>query len=272
MSKKVSIGIIQMNSGRGEVETNISKAEEMIGEAAEKGSNIICLPELFSTGHHLAYLKEKTNELGMKYFEDTVSAISNAAKKHGVYIIAPFVEERELTGVAYNSALFFNKDGSLAGSMAKTHLWALERFHFKEGSEFPLFETEYGKIGIAICYDIGFPEVARSLCLQGADIIFAPSAWRVEDEDMWDLNLPQRALENILFTVGVNAVYKDEELNLFGKSKVCNPRGKVLKELPRDKEMVEVVEIDLEDIVKYRTEISYLRDRKPEIYNILTDK
>lgn len=272
MSNKVSIGLIQMNSGRGEVEANIEKAEKMIAEAAEKGSNIICLPELFSTGHHLATLKEKTNELGMKYFEETVRSMSNAAKEHSVYIIAPFVEERELTGVAYNSALFFDKDGSLTGSMAKTHMWALERFYFKEGSEFPIFETEFGKIGIAICYDAGFPEVSRSLCLQGADIIFVPSAWRIEDEDMWDLNLPQRALENILFTVGVNAVYKDEDLNLFGKSKVCNPRGKVLKELPKNEEMVEVVEIDMDDLVKYRTDISYLRDRKPEIYHHLTDK
>ncbi|WP_407702997.1 nitrilase-related carbon-nitrogen hydrolase [Virgibacillus tibetensis] len=272
MSKKVSIGIIQMESHLGDVEANLEKAVKMIKEAVEKGSNIVCFPELFSTGYHLAYLKEKTNELGMKYFDETVETLSGAARKYGVYIIAPIVEERELNGVAYNSALVFDKDGSLMGSMAKTHLWALERFYFKEGSEFPVFKTEHGNIGIAICYDAGFPEVSRSLCLQGADIVFVPSAWRIEDEDMWDLNLPQRALENLFFTVGVNAVNKKHDLHLFGKSKVCNPRGKIIKELPSDQEVVEVVEIDLGDIAKYRTEISYLRDRKPIIYNLLTDR
>lgn len=272
MSKVVSIGIAQMETKLGDVEANLQKAEQMIEEAAGKGSNIICFPEIFNTGYHLAHMKEKTNELGLAYFERTVEVLSNAAKKNNIYVIAPIVEKRELNGVAYNSALVFDREGKLMGSMAKTHLWALERFYFKEGSEYPVFDTEYGKIGIAICYDAGFPEVARSLCLQGADIIFVPSAWRIEDVDMWDLNLPQRALENILFTVGVNSVGNRHGLHLFGKSKVCNPRGKVLKELPYDEEMVEVVQIDLDDINKYRTEISYLRDRKPYIYGQVTDE
>ncbi|MFA1820854.1 nitrilase-related carbon-nitrogen hydrolase [Virgibacillus oceani] len=266
MAREVSIGIVQMEPKLGDVEANLQKAEQLMEEAADKGSNIVCFPEIFNTGYHLAELKEKTNELGLAYFERTVEVLSKAARKNNLYVIAPIVEKRDLHGVAYNSALVFDREGGLMGSMAKTHLWALERFYFKEGSDFPVFDTEYGKIGIAICYDAGFPEVSRSLCLQGADIIFVPSAWRIEDEDMWDLNLPQRALENILFTVGVNSVGKHDGLRLFGKSKVCNPRGKVLKELQYDEEKVEVVRIDLDDITKYRTEISYLRDRKPHIY------
>ncbi|MBU5266830.1 carbon-nitrogen hydrolase [Virgibacillus proomii] len=272
LTKKVSIGIIQMEAKLGDVEFNLQKAAKFIKQAASQGSDIVCLPELFSTGYHLAYLKEKTNELGLKYFQQSVEVLSQTAKENNVYVIAPIVEQRELAGVAYNSALVFDREGNIVGSFAKAHLWALERFYFKEGSEFPVFDTDFGKIGIAICYDAGFPEVSRSLCLQGADIIFVPSAWRIEDEDMWDLNLPQRALENVLFTVGVNSVGDQHGLHLFGKSKVCNPRGQIIKELPTDKETVEVIEIDLEDILKYRTEISYLRDRKPFMYNLLTEK
>ena len=119
------------------------------------------------------------------------------------------------------------------------------------------------KISIMICYDAGFPESCRSLALQGAEIVFCPAAWRIQDVDMWDLNLSQRALENLLFVVGVNRFGHEGDLELFGKSKICNPRGRVLKELPMDRESVEVFEIDLMDVECFRIEIPYLRDRKP---------
>lgn len=149
---------------------------------------------------------------------------------------------------------------------------ALDRLYFREGSDYPVFDTKYGKFGIAIYYDVGFPESIRSLCLNGAEMVFIPAAWRIQDLDMWRLNLPQRALENILFTVGVNRVGYEEKLHLFGESKVCNPRGHVIAELPQDKECVEVVTIDLDDVRKYRTEISYLRDRRPSMYENLVAK
>ncbi|WBL15069.1 nitrilase-related carbon-nitrogen hydrolase [Sutcliffiella sp. NC1] len=271
MPRKVNIGIIQMESKLGDVEANLRKAEEYIKEAASKHSDIVCLPELFSTGYNLRYLGEKTNELGLKYFHQSVDFLSQVAAKYKLYIIAPIAEKRELEGVLYNSALMFDREGQLMGSYAKSHLWALERFYFKEGSHYPVFETDFGKVGIGICYDAGFPEVARSLTLQGADILFFPSAWRIEDEDMWNLNLPQRALENLLFTVGVNAVGSSHDLHLFGKSKICNPRGTILTECEIDEEIVQVTTIDLDDIAKFRTEISYLRDRKPSIYQKLTE-
>lgn len=269
MARSVHIGIIQMKSKLGDVEANLEKASTLIKNAAEKGSNIVCLPEIFSTGYNLQYLKEQTNVLGLQFFQKSVKTLAEAAKQNNVYVIAPIPEEKELKGVLYNSALVFNDQGELEGSFAKTHLWALERFYFKEGSEFPVFDTKYGKIGIAICYDAGFPEVSRILALKGAEIIFVPAAWRIEDEDMWDLNLPQRALENILFTVGVNGVIDEHGLQLFGKSKVCNPRGKVIEELPKDEESVSVVSIDLDEINHFRTSISYLRDRKPRLYDQL---
>lgn len=265
-SKKVNIGIIQFESVLGEVEYNVNKAVNLIKEAADKGANIICLPELFSTGYNFNILGEKFNELSLKYYDFTVEKMSQAAKDNEVYLIAPFSEKRELEGILYNSAVVFDDQGEKIGSFAKAHLWAQDRLFFKEGSDFPVFETKYGKFGIAICYDIGFPESCRSLCLNGAEFIFMPAAWRIQDKDMWDLNVPQRALENILFTIGVNRVGFEGDLHMFGNSKICNPRGQIIAELPVDEEVTEVFTIDLNELNKYRTQISYLRDRKPEIY------
>lgn len=271
MSKEVNIGIIQFEAKLADVEHNVEKAVDMIKEAADKGANIVCLPELFSTGYNLRILKEKSAELSIEYYDYTMKRMSEAAKENEVYLLASFGEIRDMPGIVYNSTILFDDQGNEQGSFAKSHLWALDRLYFKEESDYPVFDTKYGKIGVVICYDVGFPESVRSLCLEGAEIVFVPSAWRIQDEDMWDLNLPQRALENILFTVGVNRVGKEEDLHMFGKSKVCDPRGKVIAELPMDEEVVEVITIDLDEINKYRTEISYLRDRKPQIYGKLCE-
>lgn len=266
MNRKVNVGIIQFESKLGEVKYNVNKAVGLIEDAAKKGANIICLPELFATGYNLNILKEKSAELSIKYYDYTMEEMSKAAKDNKVYLLASFGEIRDMPGIVYNSTILFDDNGNKVGSFAKSHLWALDRLYFKEGSDYPVFDTKYGKIGVVICYDVGFPESVRNLCLNGAEIVFIPAAWRIQDEDMWDLNIPQRALENILFTVGVNRVGMEDDLHLFGKSRVCNPRGTIISELPMDKEVVEVVSIDLDDINKFRTEISYLRDRKPQIY------
>lgn len=266
-SKKVNVGIIQFESVLGKVEQNVTKAVKLIKEVADKGANIVCLPELFSTGYNFNILGEKFNEISLQYYDYTVDKMAQAAKDNGVYLIAPFSEKRDLEGILYNSAVVFDDTGKEIGSFAKAHLWAQDRLFFKEGSDFPVFDTKYGKFGIAICYDIGFPESTRTLCVNGAEFVFMPAAWRIQDKDMWDLNVPQRALENIFFTIGVNRVGHEGDLHMFGNSKVCNPRGKVIAELPEDQELTEVVTIDLNELNKYRTKINYLRDRKPEIYS-----
>lgn len=266
VSKSVNIGIVQFAAKVGQVEDNVNKAVDAIKMAAAKGANIVCLPELFSTGYNFDILGEQMGLLSLEYYDYTFEKMSKAAKDNQIYLIAPFSEKRDLEGILYNSAVVFDDQGQCIGSFAKTHLWAKERLYFREGSDYPVFDTKYGRFGIAICYDIGFPETCRSLCLNGAEFVFMPSAWRIQDKDMWDLNVPQRALENLFFTIGVNRVGFEGDLHLFGNSKVCNPRGRIIAELPQDGEAVEVVTIDLDEINKFRTQISYLRDRKPDIY------
>jgi len=263
---KVNIGMIQMESKVGRVEENMAKARKLTKDAVLEKADIICFPELFSTGYNLGMLGKEIIKLGMEYYDYTINIISECAAENSVHIIAPIPRLSEMRDVLYNSAVVFDHHGQVLGSYNKMHMFALEKFYFKDGWDYQIFNTPFGKIGIAICLDLGFPEVCRSLCLDGADVIFAPSAWMIEDEDIWDLNVPQRALENNLFLVGVNAVGNEGGLHLFGKSKICNPRGKIIKELPKDKEIVSVTTIDFDELMEHRTYLPYLRDRKPPAY------
>ena len=120
--------------------------------------------------------------------------------------------------------------------------------YFRAGDEFPVFETDLGKLGIMICYDAGFPEVARHLALQGAELIVAPCAFRKADKQMWDIYFKARALENALFVAATNRVGHEGDLHLFGSAVVSNPAGFLLAESPEDRENMLVADIDLEEV------------------------
>ncbi|UWD50048.1 carbon-nitrogen hydrolase [Clostridioides difficile] len=268
MSRKVKIGIIQQHSVLGDVKKNIEKAVEMIDDLGNQGADIICLPELFATGYNLEYLGGiKTLDLIREHNKYIEESMSEAAKRNNVYLISPYgTLEKDSTHV-FNSAVIFDRQGNMMGEYCKNHLWSLEAVYFKAGEKIDVYDADFGKFGVMICYDAGFPEVARELMLKGSEIIFIPSAWRIQDEDMWDLNVSQRALENTVYTVGVNLVSNDPNLILFGKSKICNPRGTIISQLDTYREKYILAEIDLDEIEKYRNDIPYLKDRKNS-YNI----
>ena len=153
------------------------------------------------------------------------------------------------------------------GTFDKAHLWALERFYFRSGNELPVFDTEFGKVGVMICYDMGFPEVARILALKGAELIVCPSAWCEEDHDVWNYNTQCRALENTVFLAAVNRHGRENDLYMGGHTRVCNPRGAVIAELAEEAEGILYAELDFEQLKTFRTASPYLRDRRPDLYD-----
>ncbi len=268
MSKKVRVALGQITSRPGEVEYNVKKAGGFIAQAAAEGADIICLPELFATGYNLDLLGERIVSLSREYGRFISEEMSKAARDNNIYVIAAFGEVNDTDSKVYNSAVLYDRRGDKLGSFNKTHSFALEKNYFTEGRQYPVFDTDIGRIGIMICYDAGFPEAARTLCLKGAEIIFIPAAWRVEDENAWLLNVPSRALENQLYTVGVNRSGHEGCLHLFGKSMACSPFGKVIMQMAYDSDEIAVCEIDLDEIAKCRSGGGYLADRKPELYQL----
>lgn len=265
----VHLALVQFESVLCDPKANTDKACRMIAEAAEQGADLVVLPELFSTGYELNIVGPHVPELAEPLDGPTVLALRDAARKAGCYVVAGLALEYQTEGVAFNSAVFINRRGELEGTYDKQHLWALERFYFRAGNALPVFETDFGTVGIMICYDMGFPEVARMLALQGADLVVCPSAWCEEDMDVWDVNAPARALENTVFLAAVNRYGVEDRLVMPGHTKVCDPRGRVVAQLQEEREGVLHVELDLASVSDYRQKSPYLRDRRPDLYDLV---
>ena len=269
--RTVKIALIQFGGRLGDTAGNTVHAAALCREAAEKGADIICLPELFSTGYNLGLIGEKIPYLAQRLDGPTITALRELSEEKSCCIIAPIALEKEMPGVVYNSAVVL-EDGRVLGVYDKNHLWAMERFFFRPGETYPVFDTKYGRIAVMICYDMGFPEVARILTLKGAEIIFCPSAWKIQDRDMWNLNIPQRALENNLFVAGVNRFGQEgDDLYMDGSSKVANPRGRVLAQIEEEREDILYAELNMEEIITNRANSMYLHCRRPDQYGLLSE-
>lgn len=270
-NRKVKIALIQFGGVLADTRANTQHAVELCTDAAKQGAGIICLPELFSTGYNLRLIGDKIPYLAQRLDGETITALRKVSKEYSCCIIAPIALEKDIPGVVYNSAVVM-EDGEILGVYDKNHLWAMERFFFRPGESYPVFDTKYGRIAVMICYDMGFPEVARILTLKGAEIIFCPSAWTILDRDMWNLNIPQRALENNLFVAGINRYGQEgDDLYMEGATKVCGPRGKIIGEIKEEKEATLFAELDMKEIIELRAKSMYLQCRRPDQYKLLVE-
>ena len=271
MERQFKIALVQYQSVLGDLQKNADRAVEMVREAAAKGAKIVCFPEMFNTGYNFQLIGDGFHNCGETIDGHTITRLQKVAKECACYVIAPITLEKKVIGVFYNAAVVIDDEGVVLGDYSKHHLWAAERYYFHAGEDIPVFDTKYGKIGVMICYDAGFPETARVLTLKGAELIFMPSAWRIQDWDMWNLNIPQRALENTLYVAGVNRFGHEDDLYMFGNSKVADWRGRIIAESKEEKEEIVYAEIDLDQLTKARLDIHYLKDRRPDSYKLLSE-
>jgi N-carbamoylputrescine amidase len=208
----------------------------------------------------------------------TITLMREVAKKHGMVLIVPIYEE-EMTGVYYNTAAVIDVDGSYLGKYRKHHIphvapgfW--EKFYFKPGNlGYPVFKTQFADIGVYICYDRHFPEGARALGLNGAEIVFNPSATVAGlSEYLWKLEQPAHAVANGYFVGAINRVGREQPWNIgefYGQSYFCSPRGKIIAEGSRDKDELIVADLNLNEIQEVRQVWQFFRDRRPETYGDL---
>lgn len=271
MERQFKIALVQYQSVLGDLQKNADRAVEMVREAAAKGAKIVCFPEMFNTGYNFQLIGDGFHNCGETIDGHTITRLQKVAKECACYVIAPITLEKKVKGVFYNAAVVIDDEGVVLGDYSKHHLWAAERYYFHAGEDIPVFDTKYGKIGVMICYDAGFPETARVLTLKGAELIFMPSAWRIQDWDMWNLNIPQRALENTLYVAGVNRFGHEDDLYMFGNSKVADWRGRIIAESKEEKEEIVYAEIDLDQLTKARLDIHYLKNRRPDSYKLLSE-
>jgi len=286
MSKIVRGGLIQATLA-GSTEEPIEKIKnamiekhlKMIDEAAKKGVQVLCLQELFYGPYFCAEQKTKWYAMVEKIPDGpTTKLMQEVAKKHNMVIVVPIYEE-EITGIYYNTAAVINADGKYLGKYRKHHIphcdpgfW--EKFYFKPGNlGFPVFQTAYADIGVYICYDRHFPEGARALGLNGAEIVLNPSATVAGlSEYLWELEQPAHAVANGYFVGAINRVGKEAPWNIgefYGSSYFCSPRGKIIAQASRDKDELVVADLDLDEIQEVRNVWQFYRDRRPETYEEL---
>ncbi|WIY83210.1 nitrilase-related carbon-nitrogen hydrolase [Propionimicrobium sp. PCR01-08-3] len=272
MTRQVTIALAQHDCVLGDKDANLAKIERYLRQAADLSADLVVFPELGTTGYRQDLLGDKLHSLAESAEGPASQRIGKLAAELGLWVVLPLIEASSVAGVAYNSVVLIDRNGEVVGSYRKNHAYSTEGRYFAPGREMPVFNTDFGRLGIMICYDMGLPETARVLTLQGAELIVVPSAWCQEDEDIWDINIACRALENRCFLAAVNRVGTEgETLTMHGKSKIAGPRGQTLAEGARFAEDLVVGTVDLDDVVPARDEIPYLRSRRPWSYGPLTD-
>ncbi len=283
MSRKVRIGLIQAKCTHpGDTPPDVIKRAmidkhlRFLEDAAAKGCNIVCLQELFYGPYFCAEQTTHWYALTERVPDGpTTQLMMESAKRLGLALVVP-VYEVENTGVYYNTAAMIDADGKYLGKYRKTHIphclpgfW--EKFYFRPGNlGYPVWQTAFGKIGIYICYDRHFPDGARCLGLNGAEIVFNPSATVAGlSEYLWKLEQPAHAVANQYFICAINRVGVEQPWAIgefYGQSYICNPRGQILAMASRDKDELLVHEIDLDEIEEVRNIWQFYRDRRPDQY------
>ena len=289
--RKVKVSAIQIQVSNC-LEDNLNKVETKIREAARNGANIILLPELFERQYfcqerryeYYAYAKETLDN-------DAVKMALELSRELNILILVSFYE---LSGNSTYNTLAYVEDGKLLGTYRKTHIpddhYYQEKFYFTPGNTgFKVFDTKYGRIGAGICWDQWFPETARCLALNGAELIFFPTAigsepiLNVDSSSHWQRVMMGHAAANIVPVIAANRIgletvepciengNQSSSLNFYGSSFMTDERGEIVVSASRDKEEILYHEYDLDKIREDRLAWGLFRDRRPDTYKIMVD-
>jgi N-carbamoylputrescine amidase len=284
---KVTIGLVQMRC-EPEPEANMRKAIERIRQSAAKGAQIICLPELFRTPYFCQREDPANFDLAEPIPGPSTERLGQVARETGTVIIASLFERRA-AGVYHNTAAVLDADGALLGIFRKMHIpddpLYYEKYYFTPGDAgFRAFDTRFGRIGVLVCWDQWYPEAARLTALQGAHILFYPTAigWHPREKtefgtaqhEAWELIQRSHALANGVYVAAVNRVghegASEAGLEFWGASFVSDPFGSILKKADHQIEENLIVSCDMKRLEEIRRHWPFLRDRRIDAYGDIT--
>jgi predicted amidohydrolase len=269
--QKVSIGLVQMACVLKNKKVNLQKSISFL-EQLEGKADIVCFPELFTTGYNLDLISGAFYDLAETIPGPTTELLGQSAIKYGVAILGNIVERDEvLEGVLYNTTFLLDAEGRLVGKYRKSHLFPTEHSYFRAGNRLPVFDLDGLTLGMATCFDHAFPQIFTILALQGAQVVFIPSVVPVGYEYLLNLRTRARAQDNQYFAVAINRVGHEGDVTYCGLSKVVNPRGEVLAEASNTGEELLMAELDLRQILKERKQEPVLRSQRPELYQPLAN-
>lgn len=266
MKMRVSLG--QMDVLLGEPEKNLATVRAMTAEAARRGSDLVVFPELWSTGYDLANANRWATPTDAGIFAE----VAALAKTHRIQIAGSCLSL--LGDERYgNTAVYHDAEGRSVGEYSKIHLFRLmdEDQYLTGGERLTLLETAFGKMALAICYDLRFPEIFRSYALAGASALILPSEWPHPRLTHWRTLIRARAIENQMFVLACNRVGTTGDTTFCGHSAIVDPWGETLIE-GGEQEVLLTADLDLDRVAAVRQKIPIFADRRPELYGLTSEK
>jgi predicted amidohydrolase len=274
--REVTVASVQMDVTIGDVAGTLARIGRWVDRAAAKGADIVLLPELImSAGYSLG---DEFYDVAETVPGPSTEALGRKAREHQLYVVAG-IAERDDTGTVFNSAVIIGRDGGVAGSYRKTHIFPATESFFALGSDLPVFDLDFGRVAIPICYDLEFPEPGRILCLKGAELLLSMAAhWIGTGTVGTPANFittiyAARALENRVPVALSNRVGFDPGLNdkFVGLSRIVDADGMTVASMSDDSEGMITATFDLEEQRRKRRSYNYFRDRKPRLYGPLVE-
>lgn len=258
---ELTISLAQMDVALGQPQVNLAKVQELTAEAKRRGSDVVLLPELWSTGYDL----ENAGQYATSLDEGLFAELATLARENAIHICGSLLSVRD--GRYHNTAPLFSPAGKRLGHYSKIHLFRPmeEAKYLAAGQAVPVFDLPWGKSAIAICYDLRFPELFRKYALAGAKIIFLPAGWPHPRLMHWQTLLRARAIENQMFIAACNHVGRDQGRKFFGHSAIYDPWGETVVEAG-EVETLLTAQIDLDLVEEVRQRIKVFADRRPDFY------
>lgn len=268
--REATLALVQFHPQLGAVNDNLDRMGKMIQTiCTNQRVNLIAFPELATTGYENGV---NFTDLAEQIPGYTTEFLGKLAIDYHIHIIVGMVVKHKVESIIYNSAVLIGPDGEPMGEYRKVHLKGEEKMAFRPGFKFPVFECDFGNVGMLLGWDLAFPEAARSLALEGAELIVVPANWEAPNVEEWKTYLLTRAYENSVFVGGANRIGDEYTYSFFGETMLIGPRGELYGEVPRNEEDNTPQEgwalgkVDLDAIKKYREELQLFQARQPAAY------
>lgn len=268
--REITVAAVQMSPKLAEQQDNLVRMGELLDKVCtEQRVDVVVFPELITTGYECGV---QFTDLAERIPGPTSNLIAQRASDYGSYVIFGMAAKEKVESILYNAAVCVGPDGEVVGRYNKVHLKGEERLAFRPGFRYNVWETEFGSIGVLLGWDLAFPEAARSLALDGAELICVCANWENPNADEWRTYALSRAYENAVYVVGANRVGDEYTYTFFGDSMIVGPRGQVYGTVDEGEEGYVVAKIDLDQVRTQREEFQFFQCRAPQTYRAIVRK
>lgn len=268
--REIAIALVQLEPKLGEMEQNLVRMSEMIERVClEEPVDLVIFPELATSGYECGM---RFTELAERVPAHSVNLLARRAKEFSTHILFGLPTKEKVESILYNGAVLIGPEGELLCEYRKIHLKGEEKLAFRPGYRYMVMETGFGVIGLLVGWDMAFPEAARSVVLEGAELVCVCANWEEPRVDEWYTYLRARALENAVYVAAANRVGEEYSYKFFGHSAIVNPHGELISAIDEPVEGYTIVRIDLDQVRKAREESQLLQSRQPATYRTVVRK